>query len=231
MAAVGRNVPGRKGRAGMSFVNFEKKEINFKVVYYGPALSGKTTNLEYLHSAIPSEARGEMTVLSTTQERTLFFDFLPLESRAIKGFMARFQLYTVPGQTIYNRTRRLVLAGADGIVFVADSQWQCMENNAVSFANLQENLRSYSRVLSHIPYVLQFNKRDLPDVAPLAYLDFLLNHGETQAPYFEAVARQGTGVGECLNRICKMVMAAFIEEHRMSVDDFVAGKQPAAKAG
>ena len=209
----------------MSFVNFEKKEINFKIVYYGPALSGKTTNLEYLHSAMPKDVRGEMTVLSTAQDRTLFFDFLPLESRAIKGFISRFQLYTVPGQTIYNRTRRLVLAGVDGVVFVADSQWSCMENNAVSFANLRENLKSYKRDLDVIPCVLQLNKRDLSAIAPVAYLEFLLNQGKTRAPSIEAVASKGVGVGDCLNMICKMAMAGFIEEHKMSMDDFVVGRQ------
>jgi mutual gliding-motility protein MglA len=213
----------------MSFVNFEKKEINFKIVYYGPALSGKTTNLEYLHAAMPKDVRGEITVLSTAQDRTLFFDFLPLESRAIKGFVSRFQLYTVPGQTIYNRTRRLVLAGVDGIVFVADSQWQCMENNAVSFANLGDNLKTYTRTLEQIPYILQFNKRDLGSIAPVAYLDFLLNQGTVRAPSFETVANQGVAVGESLNMISKMVMAHFIEEHKMSVDDFVGRKEGVLK--
>jgi signal recognition particle receptor subunit beta len=180
---------------------------------------------------MPADVRGEITVLSTAQDRTLFFDFLPLESRAIKGFISRFQLYTVPGQTIYNRTRRLVLAGVDGLVFVADSQWHCMENNAISFANLRENLRSYSRALDQIPYILQFNKRDLDEVAPVTYMDFLLNQGDTWAPHFESVACAGLAVGESLNAICKMVMAQFIEEHKMSVDDFVVQREVALKTG
>jgi hypothetical protein len=205
----------------MSFVNFDKKEINFKVVYYGPPLSGKTTNLEYLHAVMPKEVKGEITMLSTKQDRTLYFDFLPLESRAIKGFISRFQLYTVPGQTMYNQTRRLVLSGVDGIVFVADSQWECMENNADSFRNLQENLKSHNRTLSDIPYILQFNKRDLANVAPLEYLDFLLNQLATRAPCFETVGTHGIGIAESLNTICKMVMAQFIEEHQMTVDDLV----------
>lgn len=205
----------------MSFVNFDKKEINFKVVYYGPPLSGKTTNLEYLHAVMPKDVKGDMTMLSTKQDRTLYFDFLPLESKAIKGFVSRFQLYTVPGQTMYNQTRRLVLAGADGIVFVADSQWDCMENNADSFQNLQENLKTHSRTLDTIPYLLQFNKRDLASVAPVEYMDFLLNRLKTRVQFFETMATHGIGVAETLNTICKMVMAQFIDEHKMTVDELV----------
>lgn len=211
----------------MAFVNFEKKEINFKVVYYGPALSGKTTNLEYLHRVMPKSMRGEMTMLSTAQDRTLFFDFLPLESKAIRGFVSRFQLYTVPGQTMYNRTRRLVLAGVDGVVFVGDSRWECMEGNAASFANLRENLKSHNRELDEIPLVLQFNKRDLGDVAPTPYMDFMLNQGKVRAPFFEGVAKDGPGVTETLNMVCKMAMAAFIAEHNMSLNS--TPKMAAAK--
>jgi len=206
----------------MSFVNFDKKEINFKVVYYGPPLSGKTTNLEYLHAVMPKEVKGDITMLSTKQDRTLYFDFLPLESRAIKGFVSRFQLYTVPGQTMYNQTRRLVLAGVDGLVFVADSQWDCMENNADSFQNLQKNLKTHNRTLNTIPYLLQFNKRDMANVAPVEYMDFLLNRLETRVQFFETVATHGIGVAESLNTICKMVMAQFIDEHQMTVDELVS---------
>jgi signal recognition particle receptor subunit beta len=206
----------------VSFVNFDKKEINFKIVYYGPPLCGKTTNLEYLHRVMPPEVRGDMTMLSTRQDRTLYFDFLPLESRAIKGYISRFQLYTVPGQPMYNQTRRIVLTGVDGIVFVADSQWDKMEDNAESFRNMEENLRAHKRALAQVPYVLQFNKRDLADVAPVTYLDFLLNQKEPRAAYFETVATEGTGVADSLNRVCKMVMAHFIAEHQMSVDELTS---------
>ena len=203
----------------MSFVNFEKREINFKIVFYGPPLSGKTTNLEYLHSVLPDDVRGDMTMLSTQKDRTLYFDFLPLKSDAIKGYVSRFQLYTVPGQPIYDQTRRIVLSGADGLVFVADSQWSVMEENVDSFENLEANLKTYNRSVDDIPYILQFNKRDMPDVAPVEYLDFVLNQREKKALYYETVAHKGVGVHESLNMICKLVMAQFIEEHKMPVGD------------
>ncbi len=201
----------------MAFVNFSKREINFKIVYYGPALCGKTTNLEKLHEVMPEDVKGEITMLSTRQDRTLYFDFLPLKSDAITGFTSRFQLYTVPGQPIYNETRRLVLTSVDGIVFVAASQWEEMENNAESFENLEENLRLHNRRLDDIPYILQFNKRDLPNVAPVEYMNFMLNQRETKALWFEAVAREGIGIYECLNTICRMVICQFIQEHQMNV--------------
>jgi len=206
----------------MSFVNFDKKEINFKIVYYGPPLSGKTTNLEYLHRAMPAEAKGDMTMLSTRDDRTLYFDFLPLKSRVIRGFISRFQLYTVPGQPIYDQTRRIVLTGVDGIVFVADSQWDTMEANVASFENMEVNLQSHNRTLDDIPYVLQFNKRDLPGVAPINYMEFLLNQRKIKALHFETVATEGQAVADTLNTVCKMVMSEFIEQHKMSLEDLEA---------
>jgi len=203
----------------MSFINFSRKEISFKIVYYGPALCGKTTNVEQIHKEISPEHRGELTMLSTKQDRTLYFDFLPLKSQIIKGFTSKFQIYTVPGQVIYNETRKLVLRSVDGIVFVADSQWERMEENAESFSNLEENLNDQNDTLDKIPYILQFNKRDLESVAPVHYLDFMLNRRETRVPFFEAVATQGGGVLESLNLIAKMVISNFIQQNRMEVGE------------
>jgi mutual gliding-motility protein MglA len=199
----------------MPFVNLGKREINFKIVYYGPPLSGKTTNLEYLHAAMPKEVRGDMTLLATQQDRTLYFDFLPLTSDVIKGFTSRFQLYTVPGQAIYDQTRRIVLTGVDGVVFVADSQWEEMEQNALSFQNLKDNLATYKRSLDELPCILQYNKRDLPNAAPPEFLDFLLNQGSERVLSLPGVAVDGVGVYKTLNTICKMVMAQFVKENRM----------------
>ncbi len=199
----------------MSFINFSKKEISFKIVYYGPALCGKTTNVEQIHKLIATHDKGELTMLSTQQDRTLFFDFLPLKSDIIKGFSSKFQIYTVPGQVIYNETRRLVLRNVDGLVFVADSQWSKMEENAESFSNLEDNLQKQGMHLDKIPYLLQFNKRDLPDVAPTHYLDFMLNNRAVRVPSMEAVAPQGAGVMESLNLIAKMVLSQFIENNKM----------------
>lgn len=209
----------------MSFVNFDKKEINFKIVYYGPPMGGKTSNLAHLHRVMPADVRGNLTMLSTQQDRTLYFDFLPLQSSVIKGFVSRFQLYTVPGQPIYDRTRRIVLTGADGVVFVADSQWTQMEANAESLENLRTNLIAQGRSLDTTPYVFQLNKRDLPGVAPTSYMEFLLNQGNTwRAAFTEGVAVAGTGVAETLNLICKMVLAKFIEAHNMKTTLRVAAK-------
>jgi len=199
----------------VAFVNLAKKEISFKIVYYGPALGGKTTNLEQIHRAIDAEARGELTIISTHQDRTLFFDFLPLHSEIIRGFVSKFQLYTVPGQPIYNETRKLVLRHVDGIVFVADSQWEKMEENAESFRNMQENLAENGLELENIPYVLQFNKRDLPNIAPAHYMDFLLNRGPKRVPVFESVAIECRGVFEALNMAARMVLGSFIRENRL----------------
>ena len=200
----------------MAFINFARREIAFKIVYYGPALCGKTTNLEQIHEAVDQTSRGELTMLSTQQDRTLFFDFLPLKSDIIKGFSSKFQLYTVPGQSMYNETRKLVLRNVDGVVFVADSQWDKMESNAESFANLETNLNLQNETLDRLPYMLQFNKRDLPNVAPVHYMNFLLNQRKKRTPTLEAVATDGTGVFETLNIISKMVLSHFIKENNIS---------------
>ncbi len=199
----------------MAFINFGKKTINFKIVYYGPAKGGKTTNLEKIHEYMSPASRGDLTVLSTQQDRTLFFDFLPLESHIVTGFISKFQLYTVPGQVIYNQTRKLVLQGVDGVVFVADSQWSKIEETAESFENLEANLRDQGLSIETLPFVLQFNKRDLPDVAPVHYMDFMLNKLETRVPTMESTACDGKGVFETLNLIARMTLAAFVKKHNL----------------
>lgn len=198
----------------MAIINQATKELQVKIVYYGPALGGKTTNLVQVHGNVQTAqgSKGKLVSLATSSDRTLFFDFLPIEAVAIKGYKTKFQLYTVPGQVIYNTTRQLVLRGVDGIVFVADSQYEKMQDNVQSFANLEENLKSLNLSLSDIPYVLQYNKRDLPNAAPSDYLEYLLNNREVQAPSFSASASKCEGVFETLNMITRMLLHKFINE-------------------
>lgn len=188
----------------MASINYSTKEINCKLVYYGPGMCGKTTNLQHIHEQLAGEKRGDLVSLATPGERTLYFDFLPVQFAEINGFSVKFALYTVPGQTYYNATRKLVLRGADGVVFVADSQWEKMQENIESLQNLEENLREYNTRLDDLPYILQYNKRDLSEVAPLWYMDYLLN--SRHVPTFEAVAVEGSGVFETLNTLCRYVI-------------------------
>ena len=198
----------------MAIINQANRELQVKIVYYGPALGGKTTNLVQVHDHVQTAQgnKGKLVSLATSSDRTLFFDFLPIEAMAIKGFKTKFQLYTVPGQVIYNTTRQLVLRGVDGIVFVADSQYDKMEENVKSFANLEENLKALNLNVADIPFVLQFNKRDLPNVAPVEYMDFLLNNRETEVPSFSACAHKCDGVFETLNMITRLLLHKFINE-------------------
>jgi len=197
----------------MAIINQATKELQVKIVYYGPAMGGKTTNLIKVHENIQTaQEKGKLVSLATSSDRTLFFDFLPIEAVAIKGFKTKFQLYTVPGQVIYNTTRQLVLRGVDGIVFVADSQYDKMADNVESFANLEDNLRTLKLNLADIPYVVQYNKRDLPNVAPVEYMEFLLNNREVQVPSFTGVACNCEGVFETLNMITRMLLHKFINE-------------------
>jgi len=191
----------------MSIINYAARVINFKVVYYGPGLAGKTANLQNIHQVLPDGNKGKMISLATGDDRTLFFDFLPVSALGVRGFTTRFQLYTVPGQTHYNMTRKLVLRGVDGVVFVADSQWDRLRDNVESYRNLDENLKEYGLNLATIPLVLQFNKRDLGRIAPVDYMEFLLNRGERRVPTFEAVAVGGTGVFDTLNTVSRLVLA------------------------
>ena len=220
----------------MSFINYSSREINCKIVYYGPGLCGKTTNLQYIYSKTNPDLKGKMISLATETERTLFFDFLPLSLGEIRGFKTRFHLYTVPGQVFYDASRKLILKGVDGIVFVADSQMERMEANVESMQNLYDNMAEYGYDLTKIPFVIQYNKRDLPNAAPVRDLQASLNPGwpvedpalqkvtpdpanpgqtvvdrvEEQwigrAPYVEAVAVRGDGVFETLKVVSKMVL-------------------------
>jgi len=196
----------------MSIINYASKEIQFKIVYYGPALCGKTTNLAYIHSRIAPENRGDLVSLATAADRTLFFDFLPLNAVVIKGFKTKFQLYTVPGQVIYNATRQLVLRSVDGIVYVADSQWDKMEENIESFRNLEENLGKQNLSLEDIPYVIQYNKRDLPNTAPVHYMDFLLNNRKKRVQNFEVISSTGQNVFAALNAVSQLLLHKFSKE-------------------
>jgi mutual gliding-motility protein MglA len=203
----------------MAIINQASKELQVKIVYYGPAVCGKTTNIVQVHDHVQTVqgSKGKLVSLATNADRTLFFDFLPLEAMAIKGFKTKFQLYTVPGQVIYNTTRQLVLRGVDGIVFVADSQYEKMEENVQSFANLEENLKSLNLDLADIPYVLQFNKRDLPNVAPVEYIEYILNNREHVVPSFTACASRCEGVFETLNMISRLLLQKFIAESTRKV--------------
>jgi mutual gliding-motility protein MglA len=220
----------------MSMINYASREINCKLVYYGPGLGGKTTNLEHVYTKVSPDARGKMVSLATETERTLFFDFLPVDLGTIRGFKTRFHLYTVPGQVYYNASRKLILKGVDGIVFVADSQMERMEANLESMQNLYDNMVQYGYDLTQIPFVVQYNKRDLPNASPIADLQQSLNPGwpledaakqavkedpyhegeplifqvdgtwVERAPYLESVAVSGEGVFETLKAVAKMVL-------------------------
>ena len=220
----------------MSMINYASREINCKLVYYGPGLGGKTTNLEYVFSKIAPTAKGKMISLATETERTLFFDFLPVDLGTIRGFKTRFHLYTVPGQVYYNASRKLILKGVDGVAFVADSQVERMEANIESMQNLYANLAEYGYDLTQIPFIIQYNKRDLPNAAPIADLQAAINPGWPveditrqrltpnplhqgeflieqidgqwieRAPHFESVATSGDGVFDTLKTLSKLVI-------------------------
>ncbi len=222
----------------MSMINYASREINCKLVYYGPGLGGKTTNLEHVYGKVAPEKRGKMVSLATETERTLFFDFLPVDLGTIRGFKTRFHMYTVPGQVYYNASRKLILKGVDGLVFVADSQMDRMEANVESMQNLYDNMAEYGYDVAKIPFVIQYNKRDLPNAAPISELQQQLNPGwevadsakqrETRdslnegewlitqvdgtwiqrAPYVESIAINGDGVFETLKHVAKLVLKA-----------------------
>ena len=188
----------------MSFINYAAREINCKIVYYGPGLGGKTTNIQWIHEKTREDAKGKLISLATETERTLFFDFLPIELGTIRGFRTRFHLYTVPGQVFYDASRKLILKGVDGVVFVADSQEARMDANVEAIANLRGNLLEQGYDLATMPYALQLNKRDLPSAIALAKLEEALRIKDE--PVFEAVATTGTGVFETLKSIIKLIL-------------------------
>jgi mutual gliding-motility protein MglA len=189
----------------VALINLAAREINYKIVYYGCGLCGKTTNIQYIHRRINPSARGRLVSLATEEERTLYFDFLPLSVGTVKGLRTRFHLYTVPGQSFYNASRKLVLQGTDGVVFVADSQVSRLDENVDSYLNLWDNLRAQGDDLSKLGLVLQMNKRDLSDIFSVPDLSELLNH--TASPVVEACALSGVGVFETLKTVCKAVIA------------------------
>ena len=188
----------------MSFINYSSREINCKIVYYGPGLCGKTTNLQYIYRRTNPDQKGKLISLATETERTLFFDFLPIALGDIKGFKIRFHLYTVPGQVFYAASRKLILKGVDGVVFVADSQIERMESNMESLDDLQINLAEQGYELEKLPFAIQYNKRDLPNIVPIEEMDKLLNH--RTVPWFEGIATNGNGVFETLKAVAKLVL-------------------------
>jgi signal recognition particle receptor subunit beta len=208
----------------MVLFNYATKELTAKIVYYGPGLCGKTTNLQFIHQNLPETVKGKMLSLATKTDRTLFFDFLPLDLGEIRGMKTRVQLYTVPGQVFYNETRKLVLKGVDGVVFVADSQQEMMGPNVESFKNLEDNLKGHGLILADLPHVIQFNKRDLPKLASIEEVNAEVN--KYNAPFYESVATTGIGVKDTLNAITKLVLLHLTKKYGASAS--AAETQPAA---
>jgi signal recognition particle receptor subunit beta len=213
----------------MVLINYAGREINAKIVYYGPGLSGKTTNLECIYASVPGNSRGKMVSMKTRQDRTLFFDFLPLELGEIHGFRTRFLLYTVPGQVFYNATRKLVLKGADAVVFVADSTQGKMEDNVQSLQNLEENLRENNLSLENIPWVIQYNKRDLSEIHSVEELESALNPGGV--PHFEAAAATGRGVYETLHAVSRLLFQRLRSEFGRHAGTARTSRASATRAG
>jgi hypothetical protein len=214
----------------MVLFNYSTRELTAKVVYYGPGICGKTTNLQFIHENLPGGVRGKMLSLATKTDRTLFFDFLPIDLGEIRGMKTRVQLYTVPGQVFYNETRKLVLKGVDGIVFVADSQETMLGANVESFKNLEENLRGHGMKLADMPHVIQFNKRDLPRLSGIEDMNAALN--KYNAPFYESVATTGIGVQDTLKAIVKLVLLNLTRKYepKSVVGTVVAAAPPVAVA-
>ncbi len=207
----------------MAIFNYKKREISAKIVFYGPALCGKTTNVQYIHQKLNPRQRGELVSLATDADRTLFFDFLPIELENVGGFKTRFQIYTVPGQVYYNSTRKAVLTGVDGVIFVADSQTSMKTENLESFNNLIENLKYYNRDLSQLPLILQYNKRDLDDIMSIEELDQLFN--QPHLPSYAASAVTGNGVLQTLTACCKQVLQDLKNKSKRTEQDASIGSR------
>ncbi len=190
----------------MSFINYKSKEIVLKIVYYGPGLCGKTTNVKYIYSKTNDDTRGKLISLETQQERTLYFDFLPIDLPTINGFKTRLHLYTVPGQLFYSNSRRLIMKGADGVVFVADSQAERLEANLISMDDLLDNLEAYGYDVEKIPFVIQYNKRDMPTALPVEQLRSELNRWVGKVPDYPACATTGEGVFESLKSVIRLIL-------------------------
>ncbi len=212
----------------MVVFNYSSRELTTKVVYYGPGLCGKTTNLQFIYDNMPQGVRGKMLSLATKSDRTLFFDFLPIDLGEIQGMKTKVQLYTVPGQVFYNETRRLVLKGADGVVFVADSQENMLEANLDSLKNLEENLAAHGMKLDEMPLVIQYNKRDLPNAMSVERLNETINR--FNAPFYEAIATTGVGVQETLRHVTKLVLLSLNEKYGKTRSKKSAATPPAASA-
>jgi signal recognition particle receptor subunit beta len=209
----------------MANLNYNSKELNLKIVYYGTGLCGKTTNLRSVFAAMPTDRKGQMMSLATELDQTLFFDFLPIDLGSVKGWKLRFHLFTVPGQIYYNVSRKLVLKNVDGLVFVVDSQEDRLDENIESYNNLMDNLKDYNYSLQDIPMVIQYNKRDLPDILPISDLQLHLNKGGFT--YFEAVAPRGIGVFDTLKSVCQLTVLKQIDK---IPDIRNKGKEPVAEA-
>lgn len=194
----------------MAVIHADRRTVSFKIVYCGTPIGGKTTNLQHIHSCLDPKSRGELVSLSTTADRTLFFDFLAVEAPILNGYTAKFQLYTVPGQAVYNATYQLVLQQADGLVFVADSQMDRMRENVQAWDNFRNNLRLNGQSLDELPLVIQYNKRDLPNAAPVEYLEYLINQGTHRCQSYEASAARGHNVLTTLNAISHEVLGRFM---------------------
>jgi hypothetical protein len=209
----------------MALVNHDEREVQFKIVYCGPAFGGKTTNLHHIHSRLEEQQRGELLSMATSTDRTVFFDYLPIDAVLIKGYHTKFQLYTVPGQVAYNATRQLVLRGADGLVFVADSSPERLEANVQALQTLEGNLVENGIKLEEIPFVLQYNKRDVGEAVEVEHLELVLNQRRVRMPFFETVASEGVNVFATLNAVSQEVLRRF---HESVNDELPAGAVAAA---